>query len=68
MNDFRLKDFINGVTAKTRNGKSAEFVAMLKQGQPAPLVVNVDGKMENYFINGSYFGTNYEHEEDLQMA
>lgn len=67
-NNFRLKDFMNGVPAKTVKGDKVKFVALMPKGIPARLCVDVDGSLESYYINGSYLGGKIKHEKDIVMA
>lgn len=39
---------------KTRGGLEAKFITRLKGGQPAPLVIDVNGSYENYYLNGRH--------------
>lgn len=51
---FRLEDFKNGQDTKTVDGEKASFVCVLSGGIPAPLLVEVNGVMENYYMDGTY--------------
>lgn len=54
-----------GLPMRTRNGwYTAKFIAYLDGGQPAPLVVEVDSKLENYYLDGRH---NEVHESPLDL-
>lgn len=63
---FDLELAKKGRPLVTRNGKRAHFIAMLDRKIPAPLLVDVEGINENYYINGR-FETVHEHALDLFM-
>lgn len=67
MRNFNLSDFKKGLPAKTMTGESATFFAMLDNNIPAPMLVNIDGTIENYYINGAFLGE-IESEHDLTMV
>lgn len=55
-----------GLPMVTRRGYEAKFIAHLDGGQPAPLVIEVDQKVENYYIDGRH-GTVHDSPLDLFM-
>ena len=63
-NNFRLEDFKNGLPAMKANGQPVKFIAILKN-VPAPLLIDVDGEMQNYHLDGSFMTTPTD--EDLEM-
>lgn len=65
-NEFNLTDFKNGTPVKTKEGHSCEFVAILPEGTPARLLVRFGGRMENYYLDGSYL-RGVDNKEDLVM-
>lgn len=54
MNPFNLEKAKKGVPMITRSGKSAKFITHLQGWQPAPLVIDVDDVMENYYLTGRF--------------
>jgi hypothetical protein len=65
---FNLERAKQGVPMCTRNGFSANFIAHLNGGQPAPLVVDIPEKdgLENFYIDGRH-GTVHNSPLDLFM-
>jgi hypothetical protein len=61
---FNLERAKLGLPMRTRQGHEAKFIAHLDGGQPAPIVVEVDGyELENYYLNGRhnlYHDTEYD--------
>lgn len=52
---FDLTRAKQGVPIRTREGVTAKLLAHLDGGQPAPLVVEIDGhQVENYYLNGKH--------------
>lgn len=42
----------SGKPAFTKSEYKVNFIALLQTGCPAPVIVEVNGKMENYYTNG----------------
>jgi hypothetical protein len=52
---FNLERAKQGVPMYTREGIKAKLIAHLNGGQPAPIVVEIDGyELENYYLNGRH--------------
>lgn len=68
MKPFCLTDFMNGSPAQMRKGIDVQFVHLSNDDIPAKLTVGVGSSMEYYFSNGSWLGTNFEHDNDLVMT
>ena len=65
MTPFNLERAKLGLPMHTRNGLKAKFIAHIDGGQPAPLVVEVDGhELENYYINGKH---NLYHDTEFDL-
>lgn len=66
---FNLERAKKGIPMYTRCGYTANLIAHLNGGQPAPLVVDVPSKdgLENYYIDGRH-GTVHDSPLDLFMA
>lgn len=62
---FNLEAAKKGKPVVTREGYAATYVTILK-GVPAPLVMEVNGDLENYYLNGR-FETVHNHALDLFM-
>jgi hypothetical protein len=68
MKTFNLPDFKNGKPVKTKkSGYVAKFIAILPD-VPAPLVVDIFDTMENYYLDGSFYGADNESDKDLIMV
>lgn len=52
MMTFDLTKAKKGIPIRTRYGRPATLIAHLDGGQPAPVLVEVDGEIENYYLNG----------------
>ena len=50
---FNLKRTQCGFYTQTESGLRVKFVAILKD-VPAPLLVTVNGHLENYYLDGTY--------------
>lgn len=64
MMPFDLSRAKKGIPVYTRNGVKANFVADLNGGQPAPVLVEIWGELENFFVNGRYEGV---HDSPLDL-
>lgn len=63
---FDLELAKKGKPVITRDGTAATFVTMLQRNIPAPLLMDVGGVQENYYINGR-FESVHDHKLDLFM-
>lgn len=62
---FNLERAKLGLPMRTRRGNGARFIAHLDGGQPAPIVVEVDGhELENYYLNGKH---NLYHDTEFDL-
>jgi hypothetical protein len=62
---FNLERAKQGVPMNTRKGHKAKFIAHLDGGQPAPILIEVDGyELENYYLNGKH---NYVHDSEYDL-
>jgi hypothetical protein len=62
---FHLERFKNGHPAQTESGDYVKFVSVLSDNTPAKLIVEKRGVMENYYLNGTFHGSDNRCEEDL---
>jgi hypothetical protein len=58
--------FKKGLPVKTKSGKWATLIAVLND-TPAPILVDINGRMENYFTNGKYLGSGADSDMDLMV-
>jgi hypothetical protein len=62
---FNLERAKQGIPMHTRKGYSARLITHLDGGQPAPILVEVDGhELENYYLNGRH---NLYHDSKLDL-
>ena len=62
---FNLERAKLGVPMRTRKGHNAILIAYLDGGQPAPIVVEIDGhELENYYMDGRH---NLYHDSELDL-
>lgn len=57
-----------GHKVRTKSDLPVNFIAILPEDIPARLLVEVDGRMENYYLDGTYLGATNPSDDDLKMA